>query len=70
MQRQKIVGQFTRVKKIVEVMATKDIILMAPNGFRICILEGTELLLDRKEMIANYEHYHFDVAPDEVALIH
>ena len=53
-------------ENIVTVVAKQNITLITPNGFQICILEGSELLLDSTEMIANYENYHFDVSADEV----
>jgi hypothetical protein len=69
MLKQKLVTRSNEVSKIVIVMATKDIMLMSPNGFQIFINEGSELLLDVREMIANYEDYHFDVSADEISII-
>jgi hypothetical protein len=68
MQKQKLVNQSIDLRKIVTVMANQNIRLMAPNGFQICILEGTEMLLDVNEMIAKYENYHFDVSSDEISV--
>lgn len=66
MQKQKRITPLIQISNLITVIATQNISMIDTCGYQVFIKKGAILLLDEKEMIANYSSYHFDVSSDEV----
>ena len=66
MQKQKRITPLIQISNLITVIATQNISMIDTYGYQVFIKKGAILLLDEKEMIANYSSYHFDVSSDEV----